>query len=51
VEISHVLEAMHIPLAWAKGTIRFSTGRTTTAVEIDRAIHAVVTAVKALRFA
>jgi len=49
VEISHVLEAMHIPLAWAKGTIRFSTGRTTTAVEIDRAIDAVVTAVKALR--
>jgi cysteine desulfurase len=51
VTISHVLEAMQTPLAWAKGTLRFSTGRTTTAVEIDRAIHAVVTAVKALRFA
>lgn len=51
VEISHVLEAMHIPLAWAKGAIRFSTGRTTTAAEIDRAIDAVVSAVTALRTA
>lgn len=38
VEISSVLKAMHVPLEYAMGTIRFSTGRFTTAEEIDRAI-------------
>ncbi len=37
VDISHVLEAMHIPLEFAMGAIRFSTGRTTTKEEIGQA--------------
>lgn len=49
VEISHVLTAMGVPEAWAKGTVRFTTGRTTTAAEIDRALEVTVAAVKKLR--
>lgn len=49
VEISHVLEAMNVPLEWAKGTLRFSVGRMTTAEEIDRAIEIVTSAVTKLR--
>lgn len=48
VEISHVLEAMRVPIEWAKGTLRFSTGRTTTVADIDRAVETVVSAVKDL---
>lgn len=48
VQISHVLEAMGIPEAWAKGTLRFSVGRMTTAEEIERATKIVVDAVKSL---
>ncbi len=39
VEISYVLKAMDVPTRWAKGTLRFSTGKMTTAVEIDRAVE------------
>jgi cysteine desulfurase len=49
VHISHVLEAMNIPEEWAKGTLRFTTGRMTTEEEIDRALEVVVSAVKKLR--
>ena len=49
IELSHVLEAMRVPLAWAKGTLRFSTGRMTTEEQIDRAIEVVVQAVARLR--
>lgn len=49
VTLSHVLEAMAVPVAWAKGTVRFSTGRMTTQDQIDRAITVVVEAVKRLR--
>jgi cysteine desulfurase len=49
VEISHVLEAMGVPLEWAKGTLRFSIGRMTTAEEIDKAIEIVENAVKKSR--
>ncbi len=49
VSISHVLEAMQVPAAWAKGTVRFSVGRMTMAEEIDRAIHAIVHAVKKIK--
>ena len=44
VEISHVLEAMGIPLEWAKGTLRFSVGRMTTEAEIDKTIRVVAEA-------
>jgi len=49
VEISHVLKAMQVPEPWAKGTLRFTTGRYTTAEEIDRTLDVVVSAVKRLR--
>jgi cysteine desulfurase len=49
VEISHVLRAMAIPDAWARGTLRFTTGRMTTPEEIDRAGEVIVSAVKRLR--
>jgi len=49
VTLSHVLEAMWVPVEWAKGTVRFSTGRMTTVEQIDRAISAVAAAVKRLR--
>jgi cysteine desulfurase len=49
IQISHVLEAMGIPEDWAKGTVRFTTGRMTTVEEIDRALEVVVAAVKRLR--
>lgn len=49
VEISHVLKAMKVPKQWAKGTLRFTTGRYTTAAEIDRALEAIVATIKKLR--
>ena len=49
VNLSHVLEAMQVPMAWAKGTVRFSTGRMTTTEEIDRAVEVVERAVTLLR--
>ena len=45
VEISHVLEAMGIPLEWAKGALRFSVGRMTTELEIDTTIRVLAEAV------
>lgn len=47
--LSHVLEAMRVPVEWAKGTVRFSTGRMTTSEQIDRAVSVVDIAVKRLR--
>ncbi len=49
IEISHVLKAMAVPVEWAKGTLRLTTGRMTTAAEIDRAAEVVVQAVEAMR--
>jgi cysteine desulfurase len=45
VTVSHVLEAMKVPLDWAKGTLRFTTGKTTTEAEIDKAINIISEAV------
>lgn len=42
VALSHVLQAMNVPIDWAQGTIRFSTGRMTTAAEIHRATKIIV---------
>ncbi|MGC9360418.1 MAG: hypothetical protein ACP5G7_08605 [Anaerolineae bacterium] len=39
---------MHVPLAYARGTLRFSVGRFTTADEIDRAIAAIARALAKL---
>ncbi|MBN2298222.1 MAG: cysteine desulfurase [Deltaproteobacteria bacterium] len=49
VKISHVLEAMHIPVEWAMGTIRLSTGRFTTESEISHAAGVIVDAIINLR--
>jgi cysteine desulfurase len=46
VTVSSVLEAMHVPIEWAMGTIRFSVGRGTKAEEIDRAVPIIVEAVR-----
>lgn len=49
VEVSHVLKAMGAAIDFAKGTLRFSTGRFTTTVEIEQAAAAVLQAVTKLR--
>ena len=49
VTVSAVLEAMHVQLDYAMGTLRFSTGRPTTTEEVDRAVNAIVAAVTKLR--
>jgi cysteine desulfurase len=49
VKVSSVLEAMHVPLEYAMGTIRFSVGRFTTAEEIDRSIDEVTHVVERLQ--
>jgi len=46
VDVSGVLKAMGVPVEWAKGTIRFSVGRGTTAEEVDRAAKIVAEAVR-----
>ena len=48
VEVSAVLEAMKVPLKWAQGTLRLTTGRMTTAADIDRAVHVITGAVRQL---
>ena len=49
IAVSHVLEAMQVPLEWAKGTVRFSVGRMTRPDEIDAAVDSVVEAVLQLK--
>ena len=48
VQISSVLTAMKVPLEWAKGTLRLTTGRMTTEADIDRAVQIIADAVKKL---
>ncbi len=48
IRVSAVLAAMQVPLDYAMGAIRFSTGRNTTAEEVDTAISEIVAAVKRL---
>ncbi len=48
VDVSAVLEAMHIPLDIAMGTIRFSTGRETTMQDIKKAADEIVATVRQL---
>lgn len=49
VQISDVLKAMAVPPDWAKGTLRLTTGRMTTAEEIDRAARVICTAVQKMK--
>jgi cysteine desulfurase len=48
-KVSSVLQAMNVPLEWARGTVRFSVGRFTTAREIDTAVGVLAEAVRELR--
>jgi selenium donor protein len=48
IDLSHVLEAMQVPIDYAMGTVRFSVGRHTTAEEIDRAIEIMVKSLRPL---
>ena len=49
VMISHVLKAMNVPLDYAKGTVRFSLGKSTTEDEIDKTIKILSSAAAILR--
>ena len=49
VKLSAVLEAMNIPLEWAQGTLRLTTGRGTTAADIDKAVEVICATVKKIR--
>jgi cysteine desulfurase NifS len=49
VDVSAVLTAMHVPLAYAMGTLRFSVGKMTTQADIEHALELVVQAVHRLR--
>lgn len=42
IDVSAVLEAMKIPLEYAMGTIRFSTGRSSTIEELEKAVEEIV---------
>ena len=48
VDVSAVLEAMLVPLEFAMGTIRFSTGRNTTMTDIKAAAGEIIRTVKQL---
>ena len=49
VDVSQVLKAMGVPLDWAKGTLRLTTGRTTTEDEIDIAVKVITNTVGRMR--
>jgi cysteine desulfurase len=49
IRVSYVLQAMHVPEEWARGTLRFSTGRMTSETDIDTAVAVVADAVERVR--
>ena len=49
IEVSEVLRAMDVPLNWAQGTLRLTTGRRTTEVDIDTAAAVICEAVNRLK--
>ena len=49
IDVSAVLEAMHIPLEYAMGTIRFSTGHSTTGEDIDIAVDEIAKVITKLK--
>lgn len=48
INVSSVLEAMHVPYHYAMGTVRFSCGRYTTMAEIEKAAKLIIQAVNRL---
>jgi cysteine desulfurase len=51
IDISAVLKAMKVPVEYAMGTIRLSTGRMITEDEVDRVVSSITKTVKRLRAA
>jgi len=49
ITISPVLQAMRVPMEYAMGTVRLSTGRDTTLEKIDKAVELIASAVKELQ--
>lgn len=49
VDVSTVLTAMHLPLEYSMGTIRFSVGKYTNKDEIDKAVEIIYDAVNRLK--
>ena len=49
INISHVLTAMNVPVNYAVGTLRFSTGKMTRKDEIDEAVEIVTDVVRRLK--
>lgn len=49
ISISATLEAMKVPMEYAMGTIRFSVGRYTTKIEIEKASQEIIDSVQSLR--
>ncbi len=49
VDVSPVIQAMHIPLKFAMGTIRFSLGKASSLDEMNKAVSQISEAVKRLR--
>ena len=49
VELSRTLRAMAVPVEWARGTIRLSTGKYTTAGEVDRSVEIITAAIRKVR--
>jgi cysteine desulfurase len=49
MEPSHVLAAMGVERVWAAGALRLTLGRTTTDVDVDRALAVIVAAVRRIR--
>jgi cysteine desulfurase len=47
-EVSGVLKALNVSYRFAKGTIRFSTGRMTTTYEVDSAIDIIINNISSL---
>jgi cysteine desulfurase NifS/selenium donor protein len=48
IDVSAVLQAMAVPIKYAMGTIRFSTGRETSIADIKLAVEEIVKTVKAM---
>ncbi len=49
IEVGHVLKAIAVPEEWARGSIRFSLGRSTTRKELEYAVRQLKLVVGALR--
>ena len=48
VTLSPVIRAIGVPMEWARGTIRFSTGKYTSETEVERASEAVIRAYRSI---